>query len=152
MLRRTKGVVALALAVGMVAGFQTGPAFAVTTLTHNLTGRAEVPGPGDPNGSGKASITFYPNQHKVCFDLQWRKIRSPMASHIHIGEKGVAGNVKVTLFSTTKPLPHTIHRVQGCVHRVKEKLIRRIMNHPRLYYVNIHNKPYPAGALRGQLA
>jgi hypothetical protein len=149
---RTRGFVALVLGVGLVAGFQPGPALAVTTLTHNMTGKAEVPGPGDPNGWGKVSISLYPNQHRVCFDLQWRKIKSPMMAHIHIGRQGVAGNIKVTLFSSTKPLPHTIHRVKGCVHHVKEKLVRRIMNRPRLYYVNVHNKDYPGGALRGQLA
>ena len=38
-----------------------------------------------------------------------------------------------------------------CVSGVDEDLVRAIRRHPWRYYVNVHNAPYPGGAVRGQL-
>jgi hypothetical protein len=38
-------------------------------LTTALTGAAEVPGPGDPDGKGTAVITLNQGQKEVCFEL-----------------------------------------------------------------------------------
>ncbi|MCA1850177.1 MAG: CHRD domain-containing protein, partial [Acidobacteria bacterium] len=37
-------------------------------LTATLTGAAEVPGPGDPDGTGTAVITLNQGQNEVCFE------------------------------------------------------------------------------------
>jgi hypothetical protein len=34
---------------------------------------------------------------------------------------------------------------------VQRRLIGRILAHPRRYYLNVHNAPYPAGAIQGRL-
>jgi hypothetical protein len=34
-----------------------------------LTGDAEVPGPGDPNGSGTVQVTLKPDTGEVCYEL-----------------------------------------------------------------------------------
>jgi len=122
-----------------------------TVATASLNGEREVPGPGDPNGVGQARIRLLPGMHRVCFDLHWAKIRRPFAAHIHKGVAGVAGPVKVALFVSKVPLPGSVHGVSGCVGHVNPDLINRIKNHPRRFYVNIHNNRYPNGAIRGQL-
>ena len=35
----------------------------------NLTGAAEVPGPGDPDGGGTVQVTLNPDKNEVCYDL-----------------------------------------------------------------------------------
>ena len=71
---------------------------------------------------------------------------------IHRGQAGDAGPVKVTLFSSRHALPATINHVHGCVEGVDSELIQRIIDNPGRYYVNVHNRRYPAGAIRGELA
>jgi hypothetical protein len=44
----------------------------VRTFSAELSGAAEVPGPGDPDGSGTATITLDPSQGEVCFNLLFR--------------------------------------------------------------------------------
>ena len=46
--------------------------------------------------------------------------------------------------------PTTDGLVSGCV-TADPALLADIVAHPGNYYVNVHNAPYPAGALRGQL-
>jgi hypothetical protein len=113
-------------------------------LSATLRGAAEVPGPGDPDGGGSASITVNPGLRKVCFRLTLQGITTPYtAAHIHSGEAGVAGPVVVTL--------GTSGATHGCVDGVKRSLLLDVIQHPGAYYVNVHTTDFPAGALRGQL-
>lgn len=66
------------------------------------------------------------------------------AAHIHEAPPGVAGPVVVPLAAPVDGL------VNGCV-PVDLDLAADIVNNPMDYYVNVHNAPFPAGALRGQL-
>jgi hypothetical protein len=120
-----------------------------TLLSARLTGEAEVPGPGDPDGFGFAGILL--SDSRVCFALRWRRIAPPTAAHIHVGRRGVAGPVVVPLFSAPAGLPAEVSAVRGCVEDVDPDLIQAIREHPRRYYVNIHNADFPDGAIRGQL-
>jgi CHRD domain-containing protein len=136
-------------------------------LVARLTGEAEVPGPGDEDGSGTAKITIKPQKEETCFELSWEDIDAPTAAHIHFGAPDVAGPVVVTLFMTSESpdqpptLPETISGVSGCSTEVSvpedapfdsaTELLRNIKRHPREYYVNVHNLEFPAGAIRGQL-
>lgn len=147
--------ISLAVAVGLAGWLLAAPSFAgeTTTLTASLSGEAEVPGPGDANGIGSALITLDPVAGTVCFSLDWDNIRAPFMAHIHRGEEGVAGPIRVVLFMQPNetPLDNTITGVDGCARDVETALIERIASNPSNFYVNIHNKPYPAGAIRGQL-
>ena len=111
-----------------------------------LTGAAEIPGPGDPDGSGTARITLNPGQGQVCFALEVSDIVPATASHIHVGGPAVAGGVVVTLAP-----PPTDGASSACVSAAPE-LVRAIGSNPEGYYVNVHNAEFPAGALRGQLS
>lgn len=115
-------------------------------LGATLTGAAEIPGPGDPDGSGTARITLNPGQGEVCFALEVSDIAPATASHIHVGGPTVAGGIVVTLAP-----PPTGGASSACVSAAPE-LVREIGKNPAGYYVNVHNAEFPAGALRGQLS
>jgi hypothetical protein len=152
---RTRIVSGIALVAMLTALIPLGLAFAGGSSTIGpvvMFGDQEVPGPGDPNGEGEATFTLDAAAGRVCFDLAWRRVARPMAAHIHRGEAGVAGPIKVTLFTSRRPLPGTIKQVLGCVRGVDVDLVQRIIDHPERYYVNVHNRRYPAGAIRGELA
>jgi hypothetical protein len=111
-----------------------------------LTGAAEVPGPGDPDGRGAALIRLQPGKERVCYQLAVSQIAPATAAHIHEGPAGVAGPVVVEL-----PLnPVTNGASAGCVSLDRAE-IRAILRNPSNYYVNVHNAPFPDGAVRGQL-
>jgi hypothetical protein len=114
-------------------------------LSATLTGAAEVPGPGDPDGEGTAAITVNPGQGEVCFELAVSDIAPATAAHIHVGPVGVAGPVVVGL------APPTSGMSSGCS-AVDRELALAIVQDPGGYYVNVHNAPFPAGAVRGQLS
>lgn len=107
-----------------------------------LTGKTEVPGPGDPDGRGHAVVRV--TGGKVCVSLSVRKIQEASAAHIHRGAAGTAGPVVVNL---TAPSDGTSY---GCT-RVERDLAREIARKSGQFYVNVHNAEYPAGAVRGQL-
>jgi hypothetical protein len=115
-------------------------------LSTLLDGDAEVPGPGDPDGSGTARITLNEGQREVCFDLAVFDIDSAMAAHIHEGAVDQAGPVVVTLGAPASGSS------SGCVEGVNQDLIEAIRANPDNYYVNVHNAEFPPGALRGQLS
>ena len=115
-----------------------------------LTGAAEVPGPGDADGSGSASIVLNQGMGTVCFDVSWEDIDGTVvASHIHVGPADVAGPVVVTLFTGTFG---GTDAVSGCATNVDRGLIKAIRQDPSGYYVNVHSTIFPAGAVRGQLS
>lgn len=114
-------------------------------LETTLTGAAEAPGPGDPDGTGTARLTLNPGKGEICFELTVANIAPATAAHIHEAPAGTAGPVVVGL---TAPTSGTS---EGC-RSVDPELVREIMKDPSAYYVNVHNAPYPGGAVRGQLS
>lgn len=115
-------------------------------LTTSLTGASEVPGPGDPDGRGTATIRLNHGQRTVCFYLTVSNITLPATgAHIHVGASNAAGPVVVGLTQ-----PDATGVSAGCVSASRE-LITAIRDNPSNYYVNVHTSDYPAGAIRGQL-
>jgi hypothetical protein len=105
-----------------------------------------VPGPGDPNGRGEAEVKVY--KEKVCYELTFKRIAPATAAHIHQGGPNVAGPVVVTLFE--RPNNPVERHISRCVD-ISRSLSEALREHPGRYYVNVHNAPYPDGAIRGQL-
>lgn len=114
-------------------------------LFTTLTGAAEIPGPGDPDGTGSAKITLNHGQGEVCYELTVDRIAPANAAHIHEGAADKAGPPVATL---TAPAGGSS---KGCVSLDKDK-IKDIIQNPQHYYVNVHNAEFPDGAVRGQLA
>jgi CHRD domain len=110
------------------------------TFDIDLTGAVEVPGPGDPDGSGEATILAFRN--RVCWHIHVHDIDTAVAAHIHRAPAGVAGPIVVNL------TPPDITTSDGCV---TSDLVQDIVLHPENYYVNVHTHDFPAGAVRGQL-
>lgn len=111
-----------------------------------LTGAAEVPGPGDPDGSGQISLTINPGLERVCYDVHVENVDPVIAGHIHVGTADVAGDIVVDLM----PSIDASGNGSKCVHGDRSTLVA-IMANPAGYYVNLHTGPFPAGAVRGQL-
>ncbi len=140
--------VVLALVVTLViatAVFAAPDDHHVKRRTASLWGANEVPGPGDPDGSGMATIKVNQRDGRVCWTLVVRKIGPATAAHIHVGGPDVAGPVVLGLTAPTNG------RSTGCAADVDPMLIRNLLRSPRDYYVNVHNAEYPGGAVRGQL-
>lgn len=115
-------------------------------LTAVLTGAAEVPGPGDPDGSGLAMVTVNSGQGEVCWHIEVSDITLPsIGAHIHVGEADAFGGVVVFL----SPPDETGHS-SGCT-TVDRELAKAIRSNPAGYYVNVHTTDFEAGAVRGQL-
>jgi len=109
-----------------------------------MTGANEIPGPGDTDGTGTASITVNPGQSRICYELKVSNIGTATAAHIHSAPVGVAGPVVVPLAAPSDG------DSSGCVD-VTRSLADAIRKAPQGYYVNVHNADFPAGAIRGQL-
>ena len=137
----------------LVASFLAGavlapPAFAApggAPFAMDLTGAAEIPGPGDPDGSGTAELRINPGLEEVCFTLTATRIAPAIAAHIHVGDATVAGPVVIGL------TPPTSGTSTDCVSADRELLLD-ILQNPENYYVNVHTTEFPAGAIRGQLS
>jgi len=113
-------------------------------LTTTLTGAAEVPGPGDPDGSGTAVVRVNRGTGVICYEITVTGIEPATAAHIHEAPADEAGPVRVTL------QPPADGDSSACM-PVDRELARDIAANPDDYYVNVHNGEYPAGAVRGQL-
>jgi CHRD domain-containing protein len=141
--RRLLAVVVLALLVALALALPVGATGKhATTLETTLTGEQEVPGPGDPNGVGHAVVKVF--KTKVCYTLEVKRIKPATDAHIHLGFRGEAGPIVVTLEAPSDGFS------RGCV-EIPRALSLGLIEHPSRYYVNVHNEPFPAGAIRGQL-
>ena len=147
MTRRTWLSLLLGLALGAIALAGTPSAGAQDSpeLVARLSGANEVPGPGAPEGTGRAWL--YEDNGQACYTITWRDIGAPMAAHIHRGGVGVAGPVVATLFNTEQ----SGRRAEYCTSDYDADVAAAVIANPEKYYVNLHNDDYPNGAIRGQL-
>jgi CHRD domain len=133
--------VSLGLTTVLPAGAEGGRPF-TTTLTGAAEVNAEgVPNQGDPDGIGTASLRINPGQGEVCWTISVTDVEPITAAHIHIAPPTAPGPIVVPLN------PYS----GGCTD-VDRALALAIIKNPDAYYVNVHNMPFPAGALRGQLS
>lgn len=113
-----------------------------------MNGAKEVPGPGDPDGVGRAQVLGDPAHSRVCTSIGYRDIGTAMMAHIHQGPPTVAGPIVVNfsaLIATSPP-----GTIRGCVATTVD-LAMQIADSPEGFYVNVHTADFTAGAIRGQL-
>jgi hypothetical protein len=106
-----------------------------------MAGKNEIP-KGAPNG--KATVNVKITGTRVCWKFtKVSGIDKPQAAHIHKGGAKVANGAVVVPFGAA-------YKATGCI-KSTPAVVAAIAKNPKGYYVNIHTKRYPAGAVRGQL-
>jgi hypothetical protein len=106
-----------------------------------LLGKSEIP-KGAPAGKATAKVTI--TGTKVCWKfLGVKGIDTATAAHIHKGGAKVANGPVVVPFGAK-------YSATGCIASTAA-IVKGIVKNPKGYYVNIHTKRYPNGAVRGQL-
>jgi hypothetical protein len=146
--RRVALLATAPLVLGIVLIAPSPALAAPTPLVANLSGAAEVPDPGDPDGAGSAFLVVDPDAGTICPVLiEFVGIAEPTLAHIHEGAATVAGPVVVDLFDTPSPDGF----IENCLDNLDTALLQDIVANPADYYVNVHNDEFPDGAIRGQL-
>jgi hypothetical protein len=118
---------------------------ASSRLSAELTGAAEVPGPGDPDGTGRATVVVEPGSSQLCYRIEVTGVTGVDGTSVHEGEAGEQGAVVLGLD------PPDGGSVEGCV-TADSALLQRVGRSPHRYYLNVRSEEHPDGALRGQLA
>lgn len=108
-------------------------------LTATLTGAAETGG-GDADGSGTFRAEVDPQAGDFCYTLKVSGIEPATMAHVHQGAAGSNG-----------PQVITVEVAEDTCIAVEPAKLEPILADPAGFYVNVHNAPYPAGAVRGQL-
>ena len=118
----------------------------VSVFNATLSGAAEVPGPGAPNGSGSAVIALDATANRVCvlFTLAGVELPASMA-HIHSGAAAVAGPVVI-------PLTAPVSATSASCALATPAVLAAIVASPAAHYANVHTAGFAAGAVRGQLS
>jgi hypothetical protein len=112
-------------------------------LSATLTAGAEVPGPGKPDANGSAVVRVMPDIRRVCYTVNYRNVPASTMAHVHQGAAGVAGPPVISLHRAGS-------HFAGCT-TVAQSLARDLVSSPGNFYVNVHSRAFPAGAIRGQL-
>ena len=118
-----------------------GRPFTTTLSGANEVNAQGVRNQGDPDGMGTATLRINPGQGEVCWSITVTDVAPIFAAHIHVAPPTAPGPIVVPLNPFTG----------GCT-SVDRELALAIIRDPGAYYVNVHNAPFPAGALRGQLS
>jgi hypothetical protein len=132
------------LVLASFAVMVAGSASAATEKFHaTLTAASEVP-PSKSTGSGEATASLDTTTHELTYDVTFTGFASDVAAaHIHgPAPEGKNGGVVLPLGNTpTSP----IHGSAKLTPEQEKELAAG------MYYVNIHSKNNPGGAIRGQL-
>ena len=127
---------------GAIRGQLTGtnPASVGTIFSITLIGSSE------PNATGTAVVRLLKDSGLVCYRLHAANVTLPtVAAHIHRGGAGVNGPVVVPFTA-----PGADGNSDGCTTSTSA-LVTEIAGNPAGFYVNVHTKEHPAGAMRNQL-
>lgn len=117
------------------------PAALAESYSALLTGAAEVPGPGDPDGMGLAVVTL--DGTTLRYTVWTQNIGTPVAAHIHRAPVGVRGDVFVGF---------DVNMLFNGTATISTEQANAIRANPAEFYVNVHTSEFPDGAVRGQLS
>jgi hypothetical protein len=127
---------------GAVRGQLTG----TSEASHGWVVAIDLKGSSEPNATGTAVVRVRQDAGMVCYRLHAANVTLPtVAAHIHRGAAGVNGPVVVPFTA-----PGQDGNSSGCT-TADAALIGEIVANPAGFYVNVHTKEHPAGAIRAQL-
>jgi hypothetical protein len=127
---------------GAIRGQLTG----TSTASFGTILALELKGTSEPGATGTAVLRIRKDAGMVCYRLHAANVTLPTtAAHIHRGGAGVNGPVVVPFTA-----PGADGNSSGCAPAVPA-LIDEILGNPAGFYVNVHTKEHPAGAIRSQL-
>lgn len=141
----------VALLVGAVASLAVvalaaGSARTSHTIAAKLTAAADVPKPvgaGNARGSFTGTYVTTKSGATLKWKLSFSGLTGPaLQAHIHLGKKGVAGNVIV-------PLCGPCHNGQRGTAKLTKSIVKALVAGKT--YANVHTKKNPAGEIRGQI-
>jgi hypothetical protein len=113
-------------------------------LSAALSGTAEVPGPGDPDATGSATVVLEPGHSQLCYRIEVQGVSGVDGTSLHEGVDGEQGRVVLGLD------PPEGGSVDGCV-TAEPALLDRVDRSPGDFYLNVRSEEHPNGAVRGQL-
>ena len=128
---------ALALAGPAVAQFggPPGPPNTGVPVYAGLTGGV---------GYGNITVVIDPPKGTACYIMNVQGLENVTAAHIHIGGPGETGRPVL-------PLETPEGGTSGACVDIAPQLSEALLANPGGYYVNVHTRTFPGGAIRGQL-
>ena len=129
------GLIALAAPAAAQFGGPPPPPNTGVPLYAHMTG-------GD--GQGNVTVVIDPPKGTVCYLLNVTGLEGVTAAHIHSGEAGQEGRPVV-------PFDNPEGGTSGGCAPIAADLSAAILGSPGSYYVNVHTRAQPTGAIRGQL-
>ena len=127
---------------GAVRGQLTG----TSTASFGWVVAVDLKATSEPDATGTAVVRIRQDAGMVCYRLHAANVTLPtVAAHIHRGGATVNGPVVVPFTA-----PGADGNSSGCTN-ADAALIGEIIGNPGGFYVNVHTKEHPAGAIRAQL-
>lgn len=127
---------------GAIRGQLTG----TSTASFGWIVAVDLKGTTEPNATGTAVARIRKDAGLVCYRLHAANVTLPtVGAHIHRGGAGASGPVVVPFVP-----PGADGNSSGCA-TAASSLIDEIIGNPAGFYVNVHTKEHPGGAIRAQL-
>jgi hypothetical protein len=112
------------------------------TFTVPLTGGFKR---GSPNGTGLAVVSINASTNELCWTIsQLKNITAPTEVRLFRNFPGASGENGFYLGGPKKYKP------SGCIHLLPVQL-GLMTSKPQVFYVSIHDRRFPGGAIRGPL-
>jgi CHRD domain-containing protein len=128
------------------AGAVRGQLVGTSAASFGWVATLTLAGTTEPSASGTAGLRLRKDAGLVCYRLQVANVTLPtVAAHIHRGATGVSGPVVVPFTA-----PDANGSSSGCA-QATAQLIDEITAGAAGFYVNVHTKEHPGGAIRAQL-
>ena len=96
-------------------------------------------------GAGNITVVVDPPKGTACYIMNVTGLDNVTAAHIHKGGPGETGAPVVPLATPT-------NGTAGACAQVSAEVSAALLENPGGYYVNVHTRAFPQGAIRGQLS
>jgi len=149
-----KKIIAVFIAASTIMGVEASQAAMSSTTTFNLTSHATGAGVtmasnmkmgGATSGSADGHFVIDLKKNTLCYTVMTKGLTNVVEAHIHTGAIGMDGADVISL------LPTKFNKKLATCIKSTATLLGTISTTPANYYLNVHTKKYPDGAVRAQL-